>query len=287
MKRTERASVAQQTLLIIERGQYVAADGTTVELRRDVEDAIATSRLFGPMDQRRVLREASQALEGRGDKLETQIEVSGETTLEAAFRLYEGDPRGVMALNFASAKNAGGGFLKGSQAQEESLARSSALYATLTANPGYYDANRRHRSALYTDHVIVSPDVPVFRDDEGALVPEPRLITFITAPAVNAGVVRSRDKREVSEIRPTMERRIAYVLALSVLFDCRRLVLGAWGCGVFQNDPELIAELFDEALRGDFAGAFEEVVFAVYDRTRDQACLRAFVERFEPGAEEG
>jgi len=87
------------------------------------------------------------------------------------------------ALNFASAKHPGGGFLTGAQAQEESLARASALYPCLEQQKGYYDANRRHHSLLYTDHLIVSPRVPVFRDDQGTLLEVPWEMTILTAPA--------------------------------------------------------------------------------------------------------
>jgi len=70
-------------------------------------------------------------------------------------------------LNFASAKNPGGGFLGGGSAQEESLARSSGLFPCINQMQQMYETNRAYRSCLYTDHMIYSPRVPVFRDDEG------------------------------------------------------------------------------------------------------------------------
>src|SRR6185437_10556724 len=97
----------------------------------------------------------------------------------------------VLALNFASARHPGGGFLKGSQAQEESLARASGLYACIAPLRGMYDANHRFRSCLYTDHLIYSPDVPVFRADNDSLLDHPYPVSFVTAPAVNAGAVRT------------------------------------------------------------------------------------------------
>ena len=100
----------------------------------------------------------------------------------------------VVALNFASAKNPGGGFLGGAKAQEEDLARSSALYACMRDQRAYYDANRHEPSLLYTDHMIYSPDVPFFRDDRLRFLEDPFLLSILTAPAPNAA---SNERREI------------------------------------------------------------------------------------------
>jgi uncharacterized protein (TIGR02452 family) len=68
-----------------------------------------------------------------------------------------------VVLNFASARNVGGGFLNGARAQEEDLARSCGLFRCLETQPEYYEVNRRTASLLYTDHIIYSPRVPWFR----------------------------------------------------------------------------------------------------------------------------
>ena len=174
-------------------------------------------------------------------------------------------------LNFASARNPGGGFLSGSQAQDESLARASGLYASISRMTEYYEANRRQRSALYTDHMIDSPRVPVFRDDADRLIDEPWCVSMITAPAANAGAVRSNEPENGPLIAEVMGRRIAYVLALAAHQGHDGLVLGAWGCGVFANDPGEVASLFADQLLGDghYAGAFSEIIFAVLDRRGD------------------
>jgi len=277
MKRTDRAALAQDTLHICETGRYTTADGVAVDVRDAIDAAVAGSRLVRPGDVRALRAQADAA---RGPRRAMVIAATPESTLTAAERLCASSSATVGVLNFASAKNAGGGFLGGSQAQEESLARSSALYPTLMAHPDYYDANRHERSALYTDHAIVSPGVPVFRRDDGALLAAPYVVTFLTAPAVNAGVVRQRGGADVDRIEETMRRRIGQVLDLAVVWGCRRLVLGAWGCGVFQNDPKLIAGLFAEALGGSWDGVFDEVVFAVYDQTRTGDVYRNFAETF-------
>src|SRR5262249_16056788 len=207
----------------------------------------------------------------------------------AARRLAEGEPGGrVLALNFASARHPGGGFLKGSQAQEESLARASGLYACLAQFPAMYEANARFPSCLYTDHMIYSPDVPVFRDDADALLDRPYPVSFVTAPAVNVPALRTNESARLAQVEPVMRSRMDKVLSLAVVHGHDLLVLGAWGCGVFANDPERVARWFRDHLTGDgiFARAFRRVVFAVLDRTGARSILGPFERHFgRPAAE--
>jgi uncharacterized protein (TIGR02452 family) len=187
----------------------------------------------------------------------------------------------LACLNFASAKNPGGGFLSGSQAQEESLARASGLFATLQTQPEFYTYHRRHSSSMYSDHVIFSPAVPVFRDDHGRVLESPWLTSFITAAAVNAGAVRQNEPTQVSYIVPTMERRTRMVLGIAALHRCEALVLGAWGCGVFQNDPATIATIFAKVLAEPlFTRRFRHVEFAVYDSSPAQTTFTTFKRMF-------
>jgi uncharacterized protein (TIGR02452 family) len=277
MNRTKRAHVGQETIAIVERGWYEAAGGRRVDIAHPVAECLRTTKTLPPAELDH-LRSTVPA--GNRD---TDIAVANETTLSAAYRLVvEHGHAKTLCLNFASAKNPGGGFLGGSQAQEESLARSSALYASLLTQNAYYDANRSCRTTLYTDHVILSPRVPVFRDDQGQLLPEPYLLSILTSPAVNAGAIKKNEPEKENLIRPTMARRIANVLAVSAINGYEHLILGAWGCGVFRNDPGVIAELFAEALlhNGLFRNRFRSVTFAVLDSTPDETVIRPFCRHF-------
>ena len=278
MNRDARAAAAQETLKILERGRYETAAGREVVIGEDVERAVAATRLYRPAD----FPEQVTGCDERGRMQATRTEVTAETTLEAARRLAveESDRSGgdVLCLNFASAKNPGGGFLAGSQAQEESLARSSALYPCLLVGREMYDFNRAHASALYSDYMIYSPRVPVFRDDDGRLLDAPYQVSFITAPAVNAGAVRRNEPGEAESIRPVMGARLARILWVAAREGHKRLVLGAWGCGVFANDPVMVAALCAELLGrgGLFHHCFARVVYAIYDNTPSGEIIRAF-----------
>jgi uncharacterized protein (TIGR02452 family) len=261
--RNERATIATETVRILSAGSYTGPSGKTVAILPELNYSINETRLFAPGQLTRL------AAAGPAARATPRIRVTNGTTLAAARQLHEVyGPERIALLNFASARNPGGGFLSGSQAQEESLARASGLYASISRMTDYYAANRRSKSALYTDHMIYSPLVPVFRDDADQLIEEPWLVSMITAPAVNAGVVRSQEPENVSRIREVMDRRIEFVLALAVHYGHDALVLGAWGCGVFANDPREVAELFAGHLlgQGRYVAAFAEVAFAVLDR---------------------
>ncbi|MGW0656155.1 TIGR02452 family protein, partial [Streptomyces umbrinus] len=184
--------------------------------------------------------------------------------------------------NFASARNPGGGYLNGAQAQEEALCRASALYACVMEAREFYDHHRAHRDPFYTDRVIHSPAVPVFRDDRGQLLDEPYTAGFLTAAAPNAGVILRTAPERAPELPGALASRAERVLETAAAHGYRRLVLGAWGCGVFQNDPAQVAGAFRALLTdgGRFAGSFEHIVFGVLDRTKGAVVLSAFERAF-------
>jgi uncharacterized protein (TIGR02452 family) len=250
------------TVAIVDRGHY-DLDGRTVSIASDV--AVAGTRLYLP----------DEPVDASGAPArEPAVEVTGETTLAAARRLGEN----VAALVFASARNPGGGFLSGAEAQEESIARASALFACQQAVPAFYAHHRADRDLRYSDRVIYSPAVPVFRDDRGELLDQPYPVTFLTAAAPNLGAIHSNQPESAASVPEVLRRRALRVVRIAAAHGHRRLVLGAWGCGVFRNDPAVVAQAFADALRQ--VPAFERVVFAVYDAEPASPTRAAFEAAF-------
>ncbi|MBD0707039.1 MULTISPECIES: TIGR02452 family protein [unclassified Streptomyces] len=268
-------ALARQTEEIVAAGHYRAPDGRTVSLGEDLARALAETRLHGP-----------EPVPVTPDTDRTPaLPVTPESSLAAARRMTRADAaRPVAVLSFASARNPGGGYLNGAQAQEEALCRASALYTTLLRAPDYYAHHRADRDPFYTDRVIHSPRVPVFRDDRGALLADPFTVGFLTSPAPNAGVVRSRTPERAALLPAALATRAERVLETAAATGYRRLVLGAWGCGVFRNDPVRVAGAFRAHLTGAgrFAGHFEEIVFAVLDRAPGAPALTAFTRVLAP-----
>ena len=260
MKRETRAKIASETLDILSTGSYTSPAGIKVDIAPALRLCVSHTILITPDQWPAMLQSAVSSATSHSPT----ICVTDETSLAAAYRMAVHEKcQSLAILNFASAKNPGGGFLSGSQAQEESLARSSALYTALNTQPAYYQANRKVGGSIYTDHAIFSPAVPIFRDDEGALLPA---ASFITMPAVNAGAVKtgSADHPKIPQI---MAHRAKCVLALAIAQKQHSLILGAWGCGVFKNDPTMIAKCFAEALDGAslYRNHFQQITFAIPD----------------------
>lgn len=260
-------AISEETVRIIDSGRYQVAGTGEVALADDIAAAVAGTRLYLP----------GEPVAAADPEFRTPtIEVTGETTLAAAHRL--GDE--AAGLVFASARKPGGGFLNGAQAQEESLARSSALFACLSAVPEFYAFHRQQSDLRYSDRVIYSPSVPVFRDDDGALLPQPHSVSFLTAAAPNLAAMTAAQSVNAVTIPTVLRTRIARVLQIAAAHRHRRLVLGAWGCGVFGNDPMVVASVFAEELTR--ARWFDQVVFAIYDRLPGTPVRRAFDSTFVP-----
>ncbi|MFF5438489.1 TIGR02452 family protein [Streptomyces achromogenes] len=283
--------IAAETERIVAAGRYRAPDGRDVPLAEAVEAARAGTRIFGPapvpVPSASGPSAPGSSVPGSSEAGSSEVapeggarfEVTGESSLEAARRLADGP---VAVLNFASARNPGGGYLNGAQAQEEALCRASALHTCLLTARGFYDHHRADRDPFYTDRVIHSPGVPVFRDDRGRLLTEPYLAGFLTAAAPNAGVIRRTAPERAAGLPGALAVRAERVLETAAAHGYRRLVLGAWGCGVFQNDPARVAGAFRAALGpgGRFAYTFDHVVFGVLDRTPGAVVREAFVRAF-------
>jgi len=278
-----RKAIAQDTLNIIKTGYYFTGKGEKVDIYQELTNCLAGTRYYDPD---RLSHLQTQVSSKSAKFSTTEFEVRNETTLMGAERmarsLTEKEITKIAVLNFASAKNPGGGFLNGAQAQEESLARSSGLYHSLLKCPDYYEFHRHNRSLLYSNRMIYSPGCPVFRKDDGTLLNQPYLVDFITSPAPNAGMIARNQPKDIDKIPEVLRDRTAKILTVAASNDCNALILGAWGCGVFRNDPALVAKIFADYLlpKRKFTGKFKTVLFSVLDRTKERKIIREFEKRF-------
>ncbi|TFK26269.1 hypothetical protein FA15DRAFT_297969 [Coprinopsis marcescibilis] len=298
----ELREIASSTLEAIDAGSYECG-GTTYQLKETVDAMIDGTLYFSPdSDLGQWAENAPAAEEGDVSLEKTEFTLVECSTLEGCKTLHalvaslpdhtEGlvDKR-VGLLNFASAKKPGGGFINGARAQvwsfllvvlqlillkcfclqEESIARSSTLYASLMIDTAqeFYEIHRKDPHGGYYSHAMIyTPRVQLLRDDAGGWH-APIEVEVVTSPAVNAGVVRRAAEDEDAEelvISSTMKERMARILYLFEKQGIKNLVLGSFGTGVFQNRVQLVCELWVQLLIGEgarFGKSFDRVMFAV------------------------
>lgn len=218
-----------------------------------------------------------------------KVVVSKKRTLEAASS-YQGEKTAVH--NFASATNPGGGVVNGSSAQEECLCRCSNLYFCLNTQPmwnGFYGPHRNEKNPLHNDDIIYTPDVTVFKTDtaDPKLMPEEKwyCVDVITCAApnlrerpgnrYNSGDGSQSVKVTDKELLAIHEKRLRRILDVALSHKVTSIVLGAFGCGAFQNKPEIVA-LAAKSVVKDYLYAFKNIEFAVYCSRNDDINFRTF-----------
>lgn len=201
--------------------------------KSEIKQSIARSVIYGgngKTPQKSVAKNAPQIVFRNKDTVSAIIE---------ARQAYPG--KKIAALNFASYKNPGGMFISGAIAQEEALCHKSYLYNVLFGIPEYYAYNNERKNrALYTDRAIYSPDIVFEHEGEKAVV------DVITCACPNKGAAKRYCHVGDEENRQILKERICFIknIAEEQMVDC--LILGAFGCGVFRQNPEEVANVFKE-----------------------------------------
>ena len=248
--------IAQETIEVSKQGSYNVGN-RVIKFKTENKTKLFTDDNF---------EEVIKTVREKSKNSKVAFEIKNEGTVDAVFRLKNvADSLGI--LNFASAHNPGGGFENGAVAQEECLAYCSDLYVKQIGGAGaeYYDINANNRTPLYTDTMFMS-NVSFFRNSDYNFVGFPVTCNVLTVPAVNMGVALRQGISE-DDANKVMKNRMRKLLYLFAYYDCKTIVLGAFGCGVFGNKAEDVARFWKELLIDEsLAVYFDKVVFSIYDR---------------------
>lgn len=180
------------------------------------------------------------------------IVVDNMSTTEAVSK-YKNEHK-LCVLNFASYKKPGGGFINGAIAQEESICHDSTLYNVLSSEKfdSYYEYNNKNtNNGLYRNAAIYSPSI-VFSNSKA-------VVNVITCAAPNLSIFKGPKFKAYDTIR----NRIKFILDIAEKNNETELILGAFGCGVFKNDPEFVASTFKDLLYSTNYYHFKKVIFAI------------------------
>ena len=231
----------------------------------------------------------------------TRVTVTGARSYEAAVRLHEEAPESRIAvMNFANAFKAGGGVENGSGAQEECLCRTSTIYPLLyrrTLRDTFYKHHKELNTPKASDSLIYTEGVVICKTDEDIpkrmpksdwvsvdvitiAAPDLRQSTFYYVPQVGRGA-NMRD----AELFGYHVKRAIHMLTVAAHKGADTLVLGAFGCGAFENDPKVVARAYKVALR-EFPKVFKRIEFAVYCSPAHEINYEIFKETLAPEGEE-
>jgi uncharacterized protein (TIGR02452 family) len=157
-------------------------------------------------------------------------------------------------LNMASYKRPGGGVHNGARAQEECLFRCSNLIQVVPTSFYPLEVNE----ALYTKDAIF------FKDKDYDYM-EPVVCDVITIAAINLNENAKYDPvQNVTDYRKITKDKIRLMVSLAAQNGVKNLIFGAWGCGVFKNDPTTMSQYFSEVLVGEgYSVDFDNIVFAI------------------------
>ena len=207
------------------------------------------------------------------------VTVSGDRSFQAAVRLHKENPDAKIAvMNFANAFHPGGGVTSGMSAQEECLCRTSTLYPLLdrmslrnTYYKHHYDLNtpKATDSLIYTEGVIIcktDEDMPKRMPKEDwvkvdvitVAAPDLRTKSNVNIPLVSNGTFMNN-----AELFGYHVKRAIHILTCAAAKKADILVLGAFGCGAFHNDPKVVARAYKTVLQ-EFPKVFKQIEFAVY-----------------------
>ncbi len=217
------------------------------------------------------------------------VVVSKKRTYEAA-KTYKGNH--VAVHNFASATNPGGGVVNGAGAQEECLCRCSNLYFCLNTPDMwgmFYTPHRAAHDPIHNDDIIYTPNIVVFKTDTDRPELMERddwyIVDVITCAApnlrekpsnrYNSGDGTRAVKPSDRELQVIHEKRLRRMLDSAVMNHADTVILGAFGCGAFCNEPQVVATAAANVVR-DYMYAFKNIEFAVYCRPSDDSNYRVF-----------
>lgn len=256
--RNRRSEIFQQTIRLVESGKYMSVENNIIQFPDP-----------GPMAAHTVFyhKEFFPEKHHFSEKMEISVQnidcvIAGKQLKDEGFN--------PAILNMASGSNPGGGVLRGSGAQEENIFRRSNLYQSMYQFADYaqmYGIEKSKYQYPLDFHFggIYTPDAFFFRGletDGYPLLDKPYCLSVISVPAIN---IHNHDFSE-EEYTMTMKDKIRTILRIGLIHGHDALILSAFGCGAFGNDPYVVATLFSEIFREpEFSNSFRRIEFAIID----------------------
>lgn len=192
---------------------------------KEIADSVAQTKVY------------DEDFKGKDYKNTPTVIIDDKTSTNAACEYEDGV---TCILNFASFKHPGGMFIEGSSAQEESLCHESFLYNVIKEQTDFYDKNNNMKNrSLYKDRALYSPNIR-FKNSEGYI----GYFDVLTCAAPNFTSAQKYCGVTQAENSQVLDQRIKYIIDIINDNNVDVAILGAWGCGVFGQNPTEVAALF-------------------------------------------
>lgn len=282
--RTTNIAMLHDTLKIFENGSYTK-NGKKVKLKLSKKELYASEVLL-PEQVKYICDNPTIDMHyvfGRAGHF-----CINEDSYSVAMQVKANHPDDdVLVLNFANPVHPGGGVRRGAIAQEEDLCRKSSLLLALEDESAkkYYEYNDSLHTYMGSDAIIMNPTVEIIKDAKGELLDESVVVSVMTcaAPMITSGI----EGMTQDEYEQMFYTCIVATLKVAAHYRYKYLVLGAWGCGAFGNDAQVIAKLYFKALKElrynglPHESLFRQIFFAVLDRSADQYNFKSFFKYFD------
>lgn len=263
MTQQELRQISYETLSVI-AGENYSVNGRIYNMRSMVLDMVDETVLYKPQD---VIGYSI------GFPMKPHYYLYNMSTIGAILKNQTLLNQRIGVLNFASAIKAGGGWLNGKVAQEEDIMRKTNAFVSLLSQDEFY-LSHSISNPVYSDSIIYTKNASIIRDDDFNFI-KPQTINLYTCAAVNLTEMKKLNPQYSS--KEDMHHRIYRILSLMAQNHEETIVLGAFGCGVFGNNPTDIADIFfDVLVLKKLEDEFKNIIFAIYDNNPLQQNYNAF-----------
>ena len=215
------------------------------------------------------------------------IIITADRTLDAVYKYYisKNLKYKIGVLNFASAKNPGGGVLQGARSQEESICRTSTLYPCLNTEflkENYYSYHKDKKRG-YSDRIIYIPNIIVFKSDDDVFSEIMEKNKWYNVDIISCAAHNQKAYNlDYENLKKLNYNKLKAIIECAAENNIDNLILGAFGCGAFGNDPKMVSKIFKRILIDEeYYKFFLNVHFAIFTMPHETKNLTEFNNTFE------
>lgn len=186
-----------------------------------------------------------------------------------------------LIMNLADAINPGGGCIPKKKTNEFQLVYATSLYLSLSSQEAsqVYLFNENCKSPMFSDYMLLSREIAVFRDSNKRLLLHPYPVAVLSMmPVERCQIPRSESKEyEIDTIMKMRIRLFFYVAARNMY---RNLILVPAGFEDYGHSPYKTAQYFyDILIKEDYIDFFEQIIFS-FDQDSSKVSMQVYEQVF-------